>query len=73
MDVVISINVTISRIVEGCYIITGKMLKDQGSLKVNFILRNSPETVLGKLTSRAKQGILFSSNQSWGCLNIKLH
>ena len=35
---IITINVTISRIVEGCYKITGMILKDQGILKGNFIL-----------------------------------
>ena len=35
---VITINITISRIVEGCYKITGIILKDQGILEGNFIL-----------------------------------
>ena len=34
----ITINVTISRIVEGCYKITGMILKDRGILEGNFIL-----------------------------------
>ena len=34
----LTINVTISRIVEGCYKITGMILKDQGILEGNFIL-----------------------------------
>ena len=66
----ITINVTISRIVEGCYKITGMILKDRGILEGNFILWNSPKTGLGKITSRVKRGMLFSQNQSRGCFTI---
>ena len=38
VGVQVSINVTISRIVEGCYKISGIILKDRGILEGNFMV-----------------------------------